>query len=254
MWGFQRRTSNPDQQMLLDAILHEYTALRREITSLSDRQYVVIYWGMSLMALVLAAVITAWDKIRGAPALLLFIFFVVVPGLGAALATSWAFLIVNIAAMGTYIHAIEAKVAVLFPSTPLRSLFQSPIGNSPDKSVHLMLARVIGWEHSQWDASNSHDILYAVCRAFRRSVLTVDLVCLAAAVCVVIRYVPVLANSLFPSINAELIYALGAMCAAAIWLAWLLLWHLLSAWTFAAVQSMESCCRSIIEIEEQSSR
>jgi hypothetical protein len=53
------------RELILTALLEEYKALRAEVTKLVDRQYPIVYWGISSVAVVVAVIVNSWENLAG---------------------------------------------------------------------------------------------------------------------------------------------------------------------------------------------
>jgi hypothetical protein len=95
----------------LRATLEEYMALRAEATGTVERQYAVMYWGISGVSLLVAAMINAWDKLVAVPALPIFLLYFVIPALCTAYLLAWSHIILKLVKIGSHLFVIEEKVA-----------------------------------------------------------------------------------------------------------------------------------------------
>lgn len=138
------------KELIIIAMLEEYKALRDEMKTIVDRQYSQMYWAISSVAILVAAVINAWAHILSNPLISsgLFIFFI--PGIITAFILSWSYIITKIARIGAHIYKIENNLSYLL----INDLPEGSISPSIIKNIRYP----ISWEHSLWK-SHSHKLI-----------------------------------------------------------------------------------------------
>jgi len=107
----ETRTCQRDTEIA--ATLEEYRALRAEVTPTVERQYAVTYWGISAIAVLIAAMINSFQQLWNAPFLSLLLFYIVVPGLCSAFVLTWSHIIIKLVKLGAHLYVVEEKICVL---------------------------------------------------------------------------------------------------------------------------------------------
>ena len=148
-------------EQMLSAILEEYKALRAEMVNTVDRQYSLINWTISSVALLSAATVNSWDKIHDRPELPTAVFIVALPLLSTLFAVAWSHVMAKIAALGWYLHFIEEKLARYFTADDIRAAYHL----APDTPLE-PYRYIMGWEHRLWRAS-SHVFLTRTMNSIR---------------------------------------------------------------------------------------
>lgn len=134
---------NNDKELYISSMLTEYKSLRDQINLMVDRQYSQIYWAISSIAIIIAAIVSSWRFLLVYPFIPLSIFFFLLPGLVLVYYLSWLHIVMQLTEIGSYIYLVEEKMGKLLrsgyifkiPSDQLKGFFHLPIG----------------WEHSLWD-------------------------------------------------------------------------------------------------------
>jgi len=133
------------QQLILTAILEEYKALRAEVTTLVDRQYPIVYWGISSVGVIVAVIVNTWENLTRRPLILMVLFFFILPAFVTGYVITWSHLILKIASLGSYLYLVERKLAIHCGVGEYR-------GSATLKDIP------IGWEHRLWE-SGGHQFL-----------------------------------------------------------------------------------------------
>lgn len=154
-------------ELIITAMLEEYKALRDEMKTIVDRQYSQMYWVISSVAILVAAVINTWSQIMNNPLISsgLFIFFI--PGIITAYILSWSHIITKIARLGAHIYKIEDNLSYLLCD----NLSAGAIAQAKIKNIK----HPISWEHSLWK-SNSHKLVFRSYRGVRISAALIYIV------------------------------------------------------------------------------
>ena len=135
-----------DSELLLTAILEEYTALRAEVTKLVDRQYPIVYWGISSVAVIVAVMVNGWENLTKRPLILLFLFFFILPAFVTGYVITWSHIILKIASLGSYLYLVERKIAsVCMRAQPSR--------------LDTVMEMPVAWEHRLWETGGHHFLL-----------------------------------------------------------------------------------------------
>lgn len=134
---------------ILTMVLEEYKTLRTEVISAVDRQHSVTYWGVSGVALIVAALASSWDRLHRFPNLVVAIIMWVIPAVVTMYVVTWIHVIAKISSIGWYLHHIEEKVARLVRVSEIRQAYDLP----PDAPVE-PFRYLIGWEHRLWRQSS----------------------------------------------------------------------------------------------------
>lgn len=138
------------KELITLAILEEYRALREEMKTIVDRQYTQMYWVISSVAILVAAIINAWQQILSHPLISSGLFIVLIPGVITAYILSWSHIITKIAKIGSHIYKIESNLSsLLVDDLPEGSVSPSLLTN---------IRYPISWEHFLWKAK-SHKLV-----------------------------------------------------------------------------------------------
>ena len=137
-----RSSTEQDRWILLwQAAIEEFKSLRSEVVVIQDRQYSMLYWAISSMALLLAAILNSWDRLQlQYPDLLVSVFFFLIPIVATTFLWGWSHLVIQLARLGTYIYGIETKLSHILEKYP------PPPYGAPETVMNMPL----GWEHSLW--------------------------------------------------------------------------------------------------------
>src|ERR1039458_1716533 len=133
-------TDQARRNLLWQAAIEEYKSLRSEVIVILDRQYSMLYWAISSVAVMLAAIISGWDRLLTYPNLLVSVFFLLIPIVAMAFILGWSHLIVKLSRLGAYLHGLETK---------LSRIVESP-GVASRDVLEAGMKLPIGWEHTLW--------------------------------------------------------------------------------------------------------
>jgi hypothetical protein len=133
------------RELTLTAILAEYEALRAEVTKLVDRQYPIVYWGISSVGVIVAVIVNTWESLTRRPLILLFLFFFILPAFVTGYVITWSHLILKIASLGSYLYLVESKIA-------------THCGLADDNRSTAFSDLPVGWEHRLWE-TGGHQFL-----------------------------------------------------------------------------------------------
>lgn len=126
--------------LLWGAAIEEYKSLRSEVIAILDRQYSMLYWAISSVALMLAAILNSWDRLVQYPDLLVCAFFIFLPAVSTAFVLGWSHLIVKIARLGAYIYGLEVKLSRILGPPQIK----------PQHTLEAAMKMPISWEHTLW--------------------------------------------------------------------------------------------------------
>jgi len=137
---------NSNSELLLTAILQEYSSLRAEVTKLVDRQYPIVYWGISSVAVIVAVIVNGWDNLTRRPLILLFLFFFILPAFVTGYVITWSHIILKIASLGSYLYLVERKIA---------NVCLGPQAGRSETVKEMPVA----WEHRLWETGGHQFLL-----------------------------------------------------------------------------------------------
>jgi len=138
------------KKLFINAVLEEYKSLRAEITKIVDRQYPILYWGISSIAIIIAALINSWHNLVNVPIIIPFLFLYILPCLLTAYVVTWSHIIIKMTKLGSYLFLLENKIAGLIMDKDFQkhtTIYEYDIYSIP-----------IAWEHIIWRAG-SHEFI-----------------------------------------------------------------------------------------------
>lgn len=135
-----------EKKLYIEALLEEYKSLRTEITTIADRQYPIVYWGISSVALITAATINSWNTLVNVPIILIALFLFIVPAIVTGFVIPWSHIITKMASLGVYIYQMEERVASAFDRDEVVKWLDMKKENQTDRYYG-----PIGWEHRLWN-------------------------------------------------------------------------------------------------------
>jgi len=140
--------------------MEEYKALRSEVVVIQDRQYSMLYWAISSVAVMIAAILSSWNGLLlQYPDLLISVFFLLVPIAITPFVYGWSHLVIQCTHLGTYLFAIETKLSrILELYTP-----------SSCEAPKAEMKNPIYWEHNLW-RQHGHEFINRTCRAVKWAV------------------------------------------------------------------------------------
>jgi hypothetical protein len=130
--------------LVLAVAVEEYRALRAEVVNAVERQYSLANWGVSSIAILLAATAGSWDHLRMYPNILVTLLAFGIPTIGTIYALAWSSVIEKIAVVGWYLFHLETKVTQLFTPDDIKTAFHRTSA-AGDPYWYLL-----GWEHTLW--------------------------------------------------------------------------------------------------------
>lgn len=148
-----------DKTLYVTALLEEYKSLRSEIRTKVDRQYPIIYWGISSISLVIAATIGSWKTLADTPGILSALFLLLIPAIITGFILPWSHIISEVVSIGLYVFSIEKKLARIFEVDGIYQFLKLSEGDVSDDSHG-----PIGWEHHLW-MLGSHQLVNRTCNA-----------------------------------------------------------------------------------------
>jgi hypothetical protein len=125
--------------------LEEYKTLRQEVVNTVDRQYSLANWGISSVAVVLAALLAAWEPLQKAPYLLTFATLVAIPVVATSYVLAWSHVISKISELGKRLYEIEENIARMVSTDEIREAYRL----DADATVN-PYRFLLGWEHQLW--------------------------------------------------------------------------------------------------------
>jgi hypothetical protein len=140
--------------LLWQAAIEEYKALRSEVVILVDRQYSMLYWAISCVVVMLAAILNSWNwLLLQYPDLLISVFFLSSPIIVTIFIYGWSHIVIHLTHLGSYLFSIETKLShILEQYIPTSRDTQTPEMTNP-----------IYWEHNLWH-KHGHNFINRTCR------------------------------------------------------------------------------------------
>ena len=134
-----------ESEFLVELSMREYETLRAEVLSTVERQYSLVNWGVSAIAVVVAAIVGGWATISSIPGMMPAILLFIVPTLMTVYVISWSHVITKINQLGARLHQIEENIAAAVGP----ELIQKTFSISPDEDFN-PYNFTVGWEHKLW--------------------------------------------------------------------------------------------------------
>lgn len=130
---------------LIDVSMREYETLRAEMISTVDHQYSLANWGVSAIAVIVAAIVGGWATLTSIPGMMSAILLFIVPTLITVYVVSWSHVITKINQLGTRLYQIEENIAAAIGPELIHRTFSIPPGK--DFNPYNF---TVGWEHKLW--------------------------------------------------------------------------------------------------------
>jgi hypothetical protein len=132
-------------RFVIELALKEYEMLRAEMLRTVERQYALVNWGVSAVAVITAAIVGGWGTLNSIPGIMSAILVLIIPAIMTAYVIAWSHVITKINQLGSRLYEIEENVAKAFDSELIYKTYSinSPESYNPYKYT-------IGWEHRLW--------------------------------------------------------------------------------------------------------
>lgn len=155
-------------ELLIETMLGEYKGLRSQMTTMVDRQYSLMYWAISTIAIITAAIVNSWDKLLAVPLMALSLFFFFLPILVTLYLASWSHIILQIIKIGVYLFKLERR---------LKSILQTDKNIRTIAQFNREITIPMGWEYTLW-ASKPHEFFWRTLIVMKGIVLIFYLICI----------------------------------------------------------------------------
>ncbi len=132
-------------ELLMELAVKEYESLRAEVVKTVERQYSLINWSVSTLAVVV--VVGGWGTLKSIPGMISIILLLIIPATMTVYVVSWSHVITKINQLGERLFEIEESLESAVDPESIRQTYRIPSSENVKPYKY-----TLGWEHKLWDS------------------------------------------------------------------------------------------------------